>query len=181
MKNRIQITTDGKQAHATIEVNASRIGTSILIGFISLEIAGLIWALTLMPMEELIYKSIPILLIVLFFIGFPIKYLLWNLYGQEKLIVSKQMIQWSYHYGFFGGQLNEEDYESLAIVYERIRDIKDKEVGRLLFYSAESEDTEGRLIHKTSCLITKEEAITLSDKIWTVIGEENRVLDYNVE
>lgn len=177
MKNRIQITTDNKQVHATIEVNASKTGTAILAVFILLEVVIFSMLLSEAPLEELLYKSIPILLIALFLIGFPIKYLLWNLYGQEKLIISKQTIQWQYHYGLFSGEQREADYILLTTAYERIREINGEEVGRLLFYSANTETEVSKMIHRTSALITKQEADLLNAKIWSVLSTEHRVLE----
>lgn len=114
MKNRIEINSDGINAYAKISVNASKLGIKILAGFLVLEIIivlGLLWQL---KSEEVISVIIPILIGLIIFVGLPIKYLLWNLYGNEELIVNTKTISWLYDYGFFKTNLQTVKYNRLG-------------------------------------------------------------------
>lgn len=76
MKNRIDISTDGINAYARIEVNASKVGIRILIAMIILECALFVGLFTQLESEEVKAMIVPILLVMVLFIGLPVKYLL---------------------------------------------------------------------------------------------------------
>ena len=78
MKNRIDITTDGINAYAKIKVNASRTGIRILSIFIIAELMMVVWIFSQIKSEEVMLMIIPILIGVIFVVGLPVKYLLWN-------------------------------------------------------------------------------------------------------
>ncbi len=140
MKNKIKISTDGINAYAKIEVNASRIGTQILSFLLLVEIFVLIGLLTQIKSEEIVSMIIPFVIVLLLFIGLPLKYLLWNLYGYEELIVNTKTISWSYDYGFFRTNLSTVKYYRLGTGYEKVRGDEKGEVGRLVFYNYRETD-----------------------------------------
>lgn len=177
VKDKVQIAIENKQVYATIDVITSLSHIESLITLIMFEVVILILIIPKLPIDDFLFKSIPILVIAFFLIGFSIKYLLWKSYGVEKLVVGRQMIQWSFHYGVFGRQLNEVDYDILTIGYECTRCINDCEEGRLIFYSSKNESEPKRQIHKTTVPMTKKQAKKINAKIWSVLGLKHKVLE----
>lgn len=172
MKNRIEINSDGINAYAKISVNASKLGIKILAGFLVLEIIivlGLLWQL---KSEEVISVIIPILIGLIIFVGLPIKYLLWNLYGNEELIVNTKTISWSYDYGFFKTNLQTVKYNRLGTGFEKVRENNKEELGKLIFYNYREEDNLPEFIHQTTILLNKEEIEKFDKEISDVFANE---------
>lgn len=172
LKNRIEINSDGINAYAKISVNASQTGIKILSGFLILEIIivlGLLWQI---KSEEVISMIIPILIVLVVFVGLPIKYLLWNLYGKEELIVNTKSISWSYDYGFFKTNLQTVKYHRLGTGYEKVKGDDDKEVGKLIFYNYREEDNLPEFIHQTTILLNKKEIEKFDKEISDVFANE---------
>lgn len=172
MKNRIKITTDGINAYAKIEVNASKKGIRILSIFIIIELIMVVGILSQVKSDKLVTMIIPILIIIVLFVGLPIKYLLWNKYGNEELIVNSKSISWSYNYGFFKTKLETVKYDRLGTGYEIIRGKNENEVGKLIFYNFRAEDDLPELIHQTTVLLNKDEIEEFDNQISEVFANE---------
>ena len=172
MKNRIEISSDGINAYAKISVNASQIGINILSGFIVIEIiilSGLLWQI---KSEASILMIILILIGISIFLVLPIKYLLWNLYGNERLIVNSKSISWSYDYGFFKTNLQTVKFNRLGTGYEKIKGDNEEEVGKLIFYNYREEDNLPEYIHQTTILLNKSEIEKFDEAILSVFENE---------
>lgn len=172
MKNRINISTDGINAYAKIEVNASKIGIQILTFFVFAEIIVFLVLLIQIKPEEVVSMIIPVLIVLVIFVGLPLKYLLWNLYGNEELIVNTKSISWSYYYGFFKTNLETVKYDRLGTGYEKVRGENEEEVGRLIFYNFREEDNLPELIHQTTVLLNKDEIKEFDNKISDIFANE---------
>ena len=161
MKNRIHITTDGINIYSTLHVHASKVGIWLLSLFICIEITLFIFGL--FNLEELSFIDIffPLIIAVAIFLGLPIAYLVWNIYGKEEIIINTKSVSWSYNYGFIKTNLNTVKFDRLATRYERIRDENEKELGRLIFYNYRNEDNLPEVIHQTTVLVTKEDIVKL--------------------
>lgn len=172
LKNRIEINADGINAYARISVNASRTGIKILAGFLILEIVIALGLLSQIKSEEVLSMIIPILIGLFVFVGFPIKYLLWNLYGNEELIVNTKSISWSYDYGFFKTNLQTVKHFRLGTGYEKVRGNDENEVGKLIFYNYREEDNLPEIIHQTTVLLNKKEIAKFDKEISEVFANE---------
>ncbi len=115
---------------------------------------------------------IPFVIVLLLFIGLPLKYLLWNLYGYEELIVNTKTISWSYDYGFFRTNLNTVKYYRLGTGYEKVRGDEKDEVGRLVFYNYRETDNLPEIIHQTTVLINKAELKEFDKSITAIFRNE---------
>ena len=119
MKNRIEITSDGINAYAKIQVNASKIGIRVLSVLLVIELILIGWIYSNLKADETQSMAVPFLIIIIFFVGLPVKFLLWNVYGNEYLTVNTKSISWSYDYGFFRTNLKTVKYERLGTGYGR--------------------------------------------------------------
>ncbi|MCB9310488.1 MAG: hypothetical protein H6567_10565 [Lewinellaceae bacterium] len=177
MKNRIKISTDGINVYATLDVNASKIGVRILGVMLFVEIIVVLILLSQVKPDEIISMIIPIVLVLIFFIGLPIKYFLWNVYGKEELIVNAKSISWAYDYGFFKTNLKTVNYDRLGTGYERVQILNDEELGKLIFYNYRESDNLQEMIHSTTVLLKKDEIEVFDRKISEVFS--NELLDSN--
>ena len=91
--NDLHISYDGVCIYATTVVKARTIGKLLL--FLSNLSLAIIIAFFLI--EQIIAAAIVFLLGEIFMI----RYTLWNLYGEERLIINTKSISFQYHYGFF--------------------------------------------------------------------------------
>lgn len=172
MKNKIKVVTDGINVYAYLKVNASKIGIKVLIALLLIEISFLIWASFQIPPKELVTMIIPLIILCVFLVGLPIKYLLWNLYGVEELIVNTKSISWSYNYGFFKTKLKTITYNKLNIDYEKVNGAFKNETGRLLFYDYSKTNPLPKLIHKTTVLLSKSDVQEFDQMIMKVFAQE---------
>lgn len=172
MKNRIEISSDEKNVYANIKVNASNVGIRILTGFIVLEILIFLVLLSQIKSDDVISMLFPILMISIVFIGLPLRYLLWNKYGSEALIVNSKSVSWSYDYGFFRTNRQTVNYHMLATDYEKIRDQDGVEVGKLIFVNYREEDDLPEIIHQTTVLLSKYEIAELEREIGELLSNE---------
>lgn len=177
LKNRIEISSDGINAYATISVNASPIGIRILSGLIVLDIIIVVGLLLQIKADEVISMIIPILIGLVVFVGLPIRYLLWNLYGKEVLIVNAKSISWSYDYGFFKTNLLTVKFDCLGSGYVKVMGNGEEEVGNLVFYNYRQEDNLPEFIHQTTILLNKKDIEKFDKEISDIFA--NEFLDKN--
>jgi len=155
MRNRIHITSDGVNAHATLEVRASKIGIRILQLLLVAEIALFGWVGITLDAKELSGFAIPGLIIVIFFIGLPLKYLLWNLYGKEEMIVTAKSLSWRYDYRFFRTNWKTKKYDRLGTGFQKVRTENGLELGRLVFFNYSEDTGLPEVLHETTVLLSK--------------------------
>lgn len=172
MKNRIHISSDGINAYATIKVNASKTGIRILSILLIVELVLITWLFSQATYKDILEMIIPLLIIMVLFVGLPAKYLLWNLYGTEELIVNTKSISWRYNYGFYQTNLKIVKYNKLGIGYEKVRETGNGEIGRLVFYNYRKDDNLPELIHQTSVLLSMDELEKFDKKILDIFENE---------
>jgi hypothetical protein len=172
MKNKIYTNTDGVNVYARIDVNASKPGIYILV--ILLITAFILFTIVLsqMPPEEITSMAIPLLLMLILCIGLPTKYLLWNLFGSEELIVNSKSVSWSYDYGFFRTNKKTYKFDRLGTGFESVRGTLDNELGKLVFYNYREEDNLPELIHETTLLLQRKDIEELDDLIRDIFTDE---------
>src|SRR5690606_13272992 len=101
MKNLATVYSDDVNIYVTAEIKSKAAG-KILLGFTLVIAFGLfIYLLISFDFKEMGKASISIIFIPIFFLFFLSKYLLWNIYGQEHLVVNSKTVTYLYDYGFF--------------------------------------------------------------------------------
>jgi len=184
MNNSSLIYTDGINAYATFQVNANKKGKLILGICLIILIVFVIALFSTVESEEIGGMLIPGLIITIFLIGLPSKYLLWNIYGKEELIVSSKSISWSYDYGILKTNLKTLKFNRLGIGFEKVNSINDKELGKLLLFNYNEENNLPELIHETTVLISLDELKKFESKINEVFAgelqDENGFIPYSL-
>ncbi len=114
--NALQLSYDEVCVYATIKINSSPIAKFIL-AFINLFLLGIIM---LFFMEKVIIAALVFTAVEFFMI----KYTLWNILGEERLIINAKSISYQQHYGFFTTPLHTVKFNKKVVVlpYDRVTD-----------------------------------------------------------
>lgn len=97
-----------------------------------------------------------ILILFILFIFLPIRFLAWNLFGKESLIVNTKTISYCYDYGIIRTNLKTIHYDRLGTGFLSNRKDNEKEFGNLIFYNYNKDNNLPEVIHQTSVLIELE-------------------------
>ncbi|GGF22063.1 hypothetical protein [Flavobacterium limi] len=153
MKNTIEKHFDGINIHSTLKINSSKIGKIVLAIFLIIFLGVLSLVLSTLEKDEIASAIIPVLIISAIIIIFPLRYLIWNIYGKEVLIVNSKSISYYYDYGFFKTNFKTILFTRLGTQIEFVREYDGIENGRLIFYNYREIDDLPEEIHRTSILI----------------------------
>lgn len=126
--NELQLRYDGICVYATILVKANTIG-KLILSFINLVMLGII---TTFLLSEIFHAA----LVFMLFEIFVIKYTLWNLFGEERLIINAKSLSYQQHYGFFTSQLHTISFNKKIMIlpYDEVTE-RDQTYMKLYFES----------------------------------------------
>lgn len=126
--------------------------------------------------KELASLAVPFLAVLLMIGYLPLKYLLWNIYGQEHIIVNTKTVSNSYNYGILKTNLNIQIFSKLGTGYEYIRTSNEgEELGSLVFYDYSKETNLPIRILETTVLISSNKLKEIDDLIWELFYLENNL------
>lgn len=131
--NDLQLTYDDVCVYATTLVKATS-SAKFILAFINLLFLGII----------VLFLVTQVFVGALFFFGleiFIIKYTLWNLFGEERLIINTKAISYQQHYGFFTTSFQRIELHKRVVVlpYDQIVDGAKKST-KFLFQSYNDHD-----------------------------------------
>lgn len=173
MDNKVVISTDNINIYVLMTVNANKIGKIILSVMILLGFSFSIGLFVFIPNEDSGEYFLLLIAALILFLFFPMKYLLWNLYGEEEIIINTKSISYSYSYGFIKTNLQTIKFNILGTGYEPIRISADNnELGKLNFYDYSVDTNLPFLIFQTSVLIPKEKLFEIDQMINEVFVNE---------
>ena len=165
MKNRVEKHFDTINIYVNFKVNSSKIGKIFLTILILLLLSVLVYLIATLEKEEISSSIFPIIIITALIILFPLRYLIWNIYGQERLIINTKSISYFYDYGLIKTNLKTINFSQLATEIEFVREFETVEVGRIIFYNYREIDNLPEEIHRTSVLIDLDELKNIVDDI----------------
>ena len=153
MKNSISLRSDGINVYATMSVKANIIGKIILSILVTLLVVFFVFITSSIELQEFGKAIIPLLLFfgILFF--FTFRYLFWNLFGKEELVINTKTVSYCYDYGVIKTNLKTVHYNKLGTGFVSCRVVDGVEFGNLKFYNYRKEDNLPDIIHQTSVLI----------------------------
>jgi hypothetical protein len=166
MDNIISIKSDGINVYAELRVKANLIGKVILSIMVSFLIIFFIFIFSNLNAEEVGPSILGIFLIAIFSVGIPAKFLFWNLFGKEYLIVNTKSISYHYDYGIFRTKLKTIKYHRLGTGFEKHKTHDNITKGYLVFYNYNADNDIPEIIHQTTVLVE-------DDKV--------RLLDYEID
>jgi hypothetical protein len=174
MKNTIEIKTDGINVYAKFGVKANRIGKIILIILLALVFLILGFGASLVEEKDIGKLIIPLLILLTLIIAFPVRYLIWNMYGKENLVVNTKTISYNYDYGIIKTNLKTINFHRLGTGIQTVQIENGIEKGHLFFYNYREEDNLPEVIHETTILIETEKIHELDTAIRTIFENETK-------
>lgn len=165
MKNNYEISNDGINVYITLFVNSHFIGKTILTVFV-LFLIGILCYLPFTVSEENISDSIfPFLIFGILVFVFPVRYLLWNLFGKENLIINTKSISYSRDFGIYKTNLKTLNYKRLGTGFENTRTFENIKYGNLVFVKYNDENDLPEQIYSTSVVLNFESLEKIDQEI----------------
>ena len=184
MKNTVDIDFDGINIYALFTVKASKVGTIILSIMILAVVTVIAIGISMIEKSEIATFIFPLIIITFIAVILPLRYLLWNIYGKENLIINTKTISFNYDYGIIRTNLKIIHHENLATKFIPFRTENSKEIGYLAFYNYREQDNLPELIHQTTIAIESErieEIVSLMKALFnTELVESIDYSDYTV-
>lgn len=153
MRNIVHKHNDGINFYATFQVKANPVGKVVLSLMLLVLMTVYIFVVSTITKNDLRETLFPMILVFVLILLFPVRYLLWNLFGKETLIVNTKTISYRYDYGIIRTNLKTIPFDRLGIGFHVERIENTMEHGKLLFYNYRKEDHLPVLIHQTSVLL----------------------------
>lgn len=183
MENTIKIKSDGINVYAELRVRANLTGKIILTLMILLVIIFFAFVFSNINAEEMGPSFLGIVIIAVFFIGLPSKFLFWNLFGKEYLIVNTKSVSYQYDYGLFRTKLHTLPYTRLGTGFTMYPTNDERVKGHLLFYNYRADNDLPEVIHQTTVLVEKEHIKELDNEIFGLFAiafyDQNGFIPYS--
>jgi len=172
MKNTVEKHSDGINIYAEFSVKSNPIGKIILIILVFVLIVFFVLVFSTIDVYTIGKSIFPIVIMAFFLLVIPIRYLVWNLYGKENLIINSKTISYNYDYGIIKTNLKTLPFNILGTGIELIREDNGIRKGRLIFYDYREKDHLPEVIHYTSILVNLEEVKELDKEISKLFLDE---------
>jgi len=156
LDNKLKLNTDGTNVYATLYVKARRPGLIILTVINLLLISLVIFFASTVQLDQNPSVIFPLIIFGLLIIVFPLRYLLWNSYGKEQLIITKKSLSFSYDYGLFQTNLKTFEHNRLGLAFEEVRKSDCQSIGRLMFIRYDEKTDLPETIYQTTILLSME-------------------------
>ena len=178
MKNNFEIYNDELNVYVHLTVNSSKIGKIILTFFVSLLVGILFYIPFTIPEENISEFIFPLLIFGIMVFAFPVRYLLWNLFGKENLIINTKSISYNREYGIFISNLKTLNHNRLATAFEWSRTFDNIEYGNIIFEKLNDKTDLPEHLYTTSIALTIEDIKIIENEISKLY--ENKMTDeYN--
>lgn len=133
---------------------------------------------------------IPFILFTTIIILFPIRYILWNKYGEEIVVITNSTLNYSFSYGVYSTQLNtfKFDFFGTEFIKERAGEeinagefvIEKDTYGTIAFYKEDSETNLPIQFHETTVQISFEEYLIFEGKLKELFLGNNDFLNLSL-
>jgi len=169
MKNVSTVYSDGINIYIAAEIK-SKVAGRLLLGLtLIIAIVLFIYLLISIDFKEMGKASIPIILIPSFFLYILSRYLLWNIYGQEHIVVNSKTVTYYYNYGFFRTPLKTVFHNRLGISYRITDRFEDENFGRMIFVNYNQDTNLPEALHETAVEINEKTATEIERLLEKVV------------
>ena len=101
MRNDYKLNSDGTYINLTLHLNSTTKGKVVLSIIVSILVGVLVYLPFSFPIINNPNIILPIIVFAIIIFVFPIRYLFWNLYGKEHIIINKKKLIIGKDYGVF--------------------------------------------------------------------------------
>ena len=182
--NNILISKDRLNLYLSFKVKSSRIGRLILLILSTLMMLFSIFLMFFLSDLKLDFKAFLMFCCLLGINYLLIKYYLWNKYGEERLVISKRAVSFTYYFGFFETRIESFQYNELELLFEEIkRDKNNNRLGKLIFYSQNEKTGILELLHPTSVMLNEEVCRAIIEEVYIFLDykDNHQNYDYNFD
>jgi len=183
MRNVVDISSDGINVYLSFVVKTNRILKVLLVVvllFVVVLLGFLFFTLDIKEEPKLIFPMVIIPVLIFYLL---IRYVLWNLFGKEVVIINRKSISSSLDYGLYKTNLKTVLVDRLGFRKEFVREFELIKYGNINFYNYNKLTNLPELIHSTSVELTLEEIINIHDKVSEIFiddfNEENQFLSFS--
>ena len=106
-------------------------------------------------------------------IVFPVRYLIWNCYGKEYLIINNKSLSYYYSYKFLETNLKTKLINELSIAIEVVKEDETDKYGRLIFYNISEETNLNEFLFQTSVLLKCQDLELIRKEIFKIFFDEH--------
>jgi hypothetical protein len=172
MKNELNIYSDDINVFVTLNVKAKLIGKIIMSVIMFILLAGYFTLLISIDSETMGRIIFPILIAPLIIIFLPARYLFWNLFGQERIIINTKSISYNYSYGIVQTNLKTIKFDKLGTGFDTSKMFDSTEHGTLVFVNYNQDTNLPETIFQTTIIISKLQLIEIDSEIRKVFYNE---------
>lgn len=111
----------------------------------------------------------PALIIVGLIIIFPVRYLIWNCYGKEFIVINKKSISYNYNYKIISTNLKTIKIDHLGTFIEIVKEDNGTQYGKLLFYNYDNETNLPEFVFQTTVLLDINMLQEIENTLWQLL------------
>ncbi|MGJ5643412.1 hypothetical protein [Formosa sp. S-31] len=150
MRNEYEINSDGINIYLTLFVKSHPIAKTLLSIIVLTLIVFLIYIASTLSIKDEPKSVFGIIIFGIFIFFIPFRYLLWNLFGKENLIINTKSLSYNRDFGIYKTNLKTEYHERLSLGFEHTRTFENIEYGNLIFNTYNEKSDLPELLYSTS-------------------------------
>lgn len=163
MKNTLDVFSDDITIYATFSIKTNWLFKGILIAIILPILSLLIMGFYFVDPHYIGQFLIAFAFVFFFMVFLPIKYLLWNMYGQERLVITTKAIAISRSFGFWETKQQVIKYNTLRYNIESTQFFDNVEFGKVYFFDTKLE--------------TDFQSVIYESNVWAPITSLNKLIE----
>jgi len=172
MQNTYSKRFDGINLYLEFTVKTKLVGKLVLSLFIILCFVAFVYLVLLsFPINDDVI--IPIVIFTIVIIAFPVRYLIWNCYGKEYLIINKKTLSYYYSYYLINTMLKTKKYNEISIAIEIVKENEEGKFGRLVFLDTNKETSLPDFLFQTSVLLKYDDLEIIRKNIFDLFFNED--------
>lgn len=174
MKHEAEITSvDGVNVYIRLKVKAKLAG-KISMSIIMLLLLGLLGLVFANIDPSAVGKAlVPAFILILIIIVGPARYLLWNLYGEERILINTKVICWQYSYGIFDTHRKQVEFKLLGSGFNTCNMFDGTEHGTLVFFDYNAKTRTPQTVFETTIFLPKNKLIEIDEAISQIFDNEH--------
>lgn len=174
-ENNSVIWNDSLNFNAILKVKSDKKVMILLGTFVFLYFSALVFLTFFVADIHSLKNYIPFIIFTIIILVFPVRYLLWNNYGEESIIINETSLSYSFNYGILKTTYKTINFENLGISFIKERagnEVKidefvyeDQTFGIITFYTWDTTTNSPTIIYETTVQISYDEFLVFDDKI----------------
>ena len=173
MKNQITITNNGSGILLDLVLKAERRGKVVLTLFVVLLIGVVVFAISSAPRTAFPQIIIPAGIVLGLIFYFPVRYWLWNLFGEETFAITTRSISVERSYGFYRTRMETFPFSKLLITLDTARRFDGEEHGTMDFHGQDPVTGLPVFLVQTAVIVPKSDLERVRQEVDKMFQKEN--------